>query len=161
MSAAANADVRVAEQPSRRVLFLRHVGPYTSVGPTFQKLMGYAFQKGLFSPVAEVLGVCHDDPACTPADNLRYDASITVGEHVAADGEFGIQSLAGGEYAIATHRGPYESLGDTYKYLYGEWLSGSGREPRAAPPFEIYRNNPTDTKPEDLLTEIFLPLAPK
>jgi AraC family transcriptional regulator len=161
METAVFPEVRIETHPSRRVFFLRHVGPYSSVGPSFQKLMGHVFQNGLFRPDALILGICHDDPDVTPADKLRYDCAITVDENISATGDFGIQTIEGGEFAVATHRGPYETLSATYRGLYGTWLPASGREPRNAPPFEVYRNNPMDTKPEDLITEIFLPLAPR
>ena len=154
-------EVRIESHRPRRVLFLRHIGPYQSVGPTFQKFMGYVFQNGLFRSDAEIIGICHDDPDVTPPDKIRYDCAMTVGETVAASGEFGIQIIDGGECAVTTHRGPYESLPETYRALYGQWLPASGREPRNAPSFEIYRNSPMDTKAEDLITEIVLPLAPK
>lgn len=47
-----------------------------------------------------------------------------------------------------------------YQWLYGEWLVRSGLEPADAPVFEEYLNNPRDTAPSDLLTDIYLPLAP-
>jgi AraC family transcriptional regulator len=37
-------------------------------------------------------------------------------------------------------------------------LPRSGREPADAAMFDIYLNSPMDTAPEDLLTEICLPL---
>ena len=42
--------VRVEKVPERRVAFLRHVGPYTECGPTFQKLGMWAGPRGLFGP---------------------------------------------------------------------------------------------------------------
>ncbi len=47
-----------------------------------------------------------------------------------------------------------------YEWLYGEWLTQSGREPDDAPCLEVYLNNPRDTAPADLLTDICLPLKP-
>jgi AraC family transcriptional regulator len=155
------SEVRIERHPSRRVLFLRHIGPYQSVGPTFQKFMAHVFQNGLFRPDAEILGICHDDPDVTPPDKIRYDCGMTVGDNVSASGEFGIQTIDGGEFAVTTHRGPYEALAESYEALYGSWLPASGREPRNSPSFEIYRNSPTDTTADNLVTEIFLPLAPK
>jgi hypothetical protein len=64
----------------------------------------------------------------------------------------------GGAFAVTTHRGPYDKLGETYARLCGEWLPASGREARSAPSFEMYRNSPRDTSPADLLTDIYLPL---
>jgi AraC family transcriptional regulator len=65
------------------------------------------------------------------------------------------------EYAIATHRGPYSTSSDTYARLAGQWLPASGRELLTAPALEVYRNSPFCTAPENLVTDIYLPLAPK
>jgi AraC family transcriptional regulator len=156
---AAPPDVRIENQPARRVLFLRNIGPYCTAGQTFQKLMGYAFRKGLFRPGALVIGICHDDPDVTPPEKIRCDCALTVGDDVSADGEYGIQTIEGGVCAVATHRGPYEKLQDSYRWLYGTWLPSSGREPRHAPVYEVYRNNPQETKPDDLVTDIYIPLV--
>jgi AraC family transcriptional regulator len=154
-------EVRVETVPPRRVAFLRHIGPYQSVGATFQKLAMWAGPRGLFRPGTLMLGICHDDPDVTPADKIRFDCCITVDDRFQPEGEVGIQTVEGGEYAVLTHRGPYEGLGESYRWLYGTWLPTSGREPRHAPPFEVYHNSPMDTLPEELLTEICLPLAPR
>jgi len=62
---------------------------------------------------------------------------------------------------VATHRGPYFKLSETYSRLAGEWLPASGRELLTAPAIEIYRNSPFSAAPENLLTDIHLPLAPQ
>ncbi|MEM7025042.1 MAG: GyrI-like domain-containing protein [Pseudomonadota bacterium] len=49
-------------------------------------------------------------------------------------------------------------MDEAYRYLYGPWLSGAAEELRDAPPYEIYLNDPKDTKPKDLLTKLCLPL---
>ncbi len=69
--------------------------------------------------------------------------------------------LSGGEYAVATHHGPYDRLGQTYAKLCGQWLPENGYEPRSAPSFEIYRNNPQTTPAEDLLTDVHVPVEAK
>jgi AraC family transcriptional regulator len=105
------------------------------------------------------VGIPHDDPDVTEGAKIRYDACVTVDARFRPEGEVGAAEVAGGEYAVATHRGPYERLGETYRRLYGDWLPASGREARAAPPFEVFRNSPNDTAPEALLTDIYVPLA--
>jgi AraC family transcriptional regulator len=151
--------VRIENIPAMRVAFMRHTGPYLQVGSTWTKLMSWAGPRGLLGPNCKMIGICHDDPDVTPAEKLRYDACVVVSPQVRAEGEVGVQEIAGGDYAIATHRGPYEGLADAYRRLYGEWLPSSGREPRSSPTFEIYRNSPMDTAPENLLTDIYVPLA--
>jgi len=151
-------DVQVKKVDPMRVAFVRHVGPYKEVGPTWQKLCAWAGPRGLFGPQTTFVGLCHDDPEVTPPDKIRYDACLTVGDDVQPEGEVGVQEIPGGDYATTVHHGPYEKLADTYAQLCGQWLPGSGREMRSGPGFEIYRNSPQDTPPEDLITEVYVPL---
>jgi len=59
------------------------------------------------------------------------------------------------------HHGPYERLGETYAALFGQWLPANGREPGGAScSYEIYLNDPNSTPPEELLTEVCVPLKP-
>ena len=84
-----------------------------------------------------MIGVCHDSPEITDKEKIRYDACIPVSEEVQADGEFGIQCLQGGEYAVFMHEGPYEELIDTYDKISHEWIANQERELADAPVFEI------------------------
>jgi AraC family transcriptional regulator len=153
-------EVRKQHLPPMRVAFLRHVGPFHQVGATWGQLMSWAGRNGLFSSMSGTLGICHDDPDITPPEKLRYDAAIIVRHaEIRPEGEVGVQELAGGEYAVATHKGPYEKLSVTYARMCGEWLPESSYELAAAPALEFYRNSPMSAAPEDLLTEIYLPLA--
>ncbi len=150
-------EVRVERLAPRRVAFMRHVGPYDQVGPTWGRLMGWAMTHRLpidSSPIALV----HDDPEVTPPDRVRYDACVTIGSDFASEGEVGVQEIPGGEYAVLTHVGPYERIGGCYAYVCGLWGPPSGRELRASPAFEVYRNSPRDTNPEDLRTDVHVPL---
>ena len=123
--------------------------------------MGWAGPRGLLGPGMKLLGIVYDDPAITAADKIRYDACLVVTRPVQPEGEFGVQELAGGPYAVATHRGPYETLGKTYQGVYGAWLPKSGYELGNSPAFEQYLNSPQNTKPEDLMTLIHVPLQPR
>lgn len=154
-------DVQIKEIAPMRVAFVRHIGPYTGVGQTWGKLCAWAGPRGLLGPQMTTLGLCHDDPEITPPDKIRYDACLLVGEQIQPEGEVGVQEIPGGEYAVAVHRGPYERLSETYARLCGEWLPASGRELRSLPSFEVYRNNPQTTPPEELITEVHVPLEPR
>jgi AraC family transcriptional regulator len=150
--------VEVKELPSITILFLRHVGPYSQVGATWGRLMSWAGMHGLLGPSARMIGIVHDDPDVTPTDKVRYDAAVVVDRPVQPEGEFGVTEIAGGNYAVFTHRGPYDTLSMTYQRFYGAWLPKSGRELRDAEAFEEYVNSPMNAKPEDLLTRIHIPL---
>ena len=142
-----------------RVAFVRHIGPYSQVGPTWGKLMSWAGMRGLLGPSTQILGIVHDDPRITPAEKVRYDAAITVPPHVTPEGEVGVMDLIGGQFATLLHRGPYDTIGESYDKLFGVWLPQSGREVRDEPGFEIYLNSPFNTAPQDLLTILHIPVA--
>jgi AraC family transcriptional regulator len=137
--------------PERHVAFVRHTGPY---------LYAWAGPRGYFPPRTAFFGLCWDDPEITPAERLRYDACCVVDDRFAGDGEVGAQAVPGGEFARAVHHGPYETLHETYARLCGEWIPAQGREIRDAPSIEVYLNDPRGTPPDQLRTEIYVPLTP-
>ncbi len=151
-------EASIKRMDAMRVAFIRHVGPYNEVGPTWGQLCAWAGRRGLFGPHTKMFGLCHDAPEVTPPDKIRYDACIVVGPEVQAEGTIGIQTIPAGEYAATIHRGPYEGLHATYARLCGEWIPQQRREIRSAPAIEIYHNNPNDTPAEKLVTEVLVPV---
>jgi AraC family transcriptional regulator len=158
---ASTPEVRIQTIQPLRIAFMRHVGPYREVGPTFERMIAWAGQHGLFGPDTKVLTVTWDDPEVTPPEKIRCDCAVTVGDDFRPEGEVGVQTLEGGAYAVVTHRGPYEGIGTLWNWLFGTWLPSSGRELRHAPPFEISLNSPMNTPPEELLSDIYVPLEPR
>ncbi|MCM0756110.1 AraC family transcriptional regulator [Desulfovibrio aminophilus] len=152
-------DVRIETLPERRVAGVRHTGPYKDCEPAWNTLCAWAGPRGLLTPATLFIGICYDDPQATAPEAIRYDAAIPVGPEVQSEGAITVQTIPGGDYAVAIHRGPYENLEKTYAALMGRWLPQSGRMLREAPGFEIYRSDPKTTAPEDLITEIYMPLA--
>jgi AraC family transcriptional regulator len=150
--------VEVNELAPMRLVFLRHVGPYDQVGTTWGRLMTWVGMRGLFGPNMKLLGIVYDDPDVTPPDKVRYEAAVTVSGLVQPEGEFGVVEFPAGSYGVVTHKGPYEELGKTYQKIYGGWLPRSGYRLRDSPAFEQYLNSPQNTKPEDLVTLIHVPL---
>jgi AraC family transcriptional regulator len=149
---------RVRRLDAMRVAFIRHVGPYNEVGKAWSKLFPWAGMQGLLGPGTRVLGISYDDPDITPPEKLRYDAALTLSRPSAPSGEIGVVEVPGGEYATALHTGPYNCLSDSYAELAGKWLAGAGRELRSAAAIEFYLDSPQTARPEELRTEICLPL---
>jgi len=150
--------VEVKRMPSKRVAYVRHVGPYEACGQAWGELCGWLGQKGLMRPGMEMLGLSHDDPDLTAAEQLRYDACCTVDQEFEPAGNIGKKDIRGGDYAVYRHVGPYDGLSESYKRLFGDWLPTSGREVADAPCVEIYFNDPESTPPAELETDILIPL---
>lgn len=154
-------DVRIDTLPTRRLLAIEHRGHYMAIGETFGRLTALAYGRGLARPGAASIGIYYDDPDVVPTAQLRSHACIAVGDDVTStpDG-CELLTLEGGEMAIATHRGPYARLNETYRELYSQWLPASGREAAHCLCHETYVSDATTTPEAELITEICLPLVP-
>lgn len=146
-------------QPARAAGVL-HVGPYQEVGKAFQRLGGVIVSRNLFSHVKGMIAVYRDVPGSRPDAELRAHAAAIIGDEFPDDIEgFEYFDLAGGKHAVMEHKGPYATLAAAYEWLYGKWLPQSGEEPQSEPPIELYVNDPTQTPPDQLRTDIRLPLV--
>jgi AraC family transcriptional regulator len=153
-------NVTIETMPELRVATVRHIGPYDRISEAFARLGALAGPAGLmrFSQ-GGMVGIYHDDPESTPIEQLRSDAGLVVPADVPLPDGLSEQRLPAGRYAKATHVGPYSQLGDVWSRLMGEWLPRSGHRIGEGSSYEVYRNDPSNTPPEQLCTEIFLPLA--
>lgn len=149
----------VQAMPALRVASLSHRGPYNTIGDCFGRLDAIAGPAGLFAhPGAMMIATYHDDPDTTPAAELRSDAGIIVPESVAMPNGLQEIRIAAGDYARATHIGPYAMLGEVWARLMGQWLPASGRRMASGVCYELYRNNPGNARPEALHTDLYVPL---
>jgi AraC family transcriptional regulator len=105
-----------------------------------------------------MVGVYYDSPADTAPDQLRSHAGFECGPATPVEPPLVSVQLPAGRHAVLTFKGPYAGLQAAYDEMFGLWLPQSGEEAADSPVFEIYLNTPMDTAPEDLITEICLPL---
>lgn len=149
----------IRNRPETKVLYSRQTGKYDSAASkAWQEVCSYAFPRQLVAKDAEFIGVSHDNPDFTEENKLRYDACISIKDNLKAEGEIGVQTLAGGNYKVFLHKGPYKNLLQTYQQIYGTWLEKTNRKLRDLPCFELYLNHPDETPKEKLLTEIHIPI---
>jgi len=151
-------DVSIETTPDKRLAALAHRGDYSEGSVMYQKVATILSTGGHWPQTAGMAGVYYDDPKVTPANDLRSHAGVLWEGEDVPDGLEEVQ-LAGGRYAVLHFKGPYAGLSEAYTYLYGPWLSSSQEGLRDAPSFEHYLNDPTNTAPTDLLTDIYMPLA--
>lgn len=154
--------IDIESQGEQRVAAVRHVGPYNQISEAFARLGQLAGQHGLFARLSgapRMVGLYYDDPESTPPAELRADAGLVVPEGVPLPEGLTEVRIPAGRYATTLHHGPYEKLGDAWARLMGGWLPQSGHRLGAGPSYEVYRNSPMDTAPDQLVTELHLPLA--
>ena len=152
-------NVEIRQMNELRVGTVLHVGPYHRISEAFARLGAIAGAANLFGPEAAMIAVYHDDPKATPAAELRSEAGIVVSPRAELPGELGERRIPAGRYACTVHVGPYEQLGDAWARFMGEWLPRSGERMADGVSYEIYRNTPATTPQEQLVTELYIPLA--
>lgn len=147
----------IRTEPSRRMVGLRHAGSYSDIAECFERF-GTACQTGnLWPQTGAWIGIYFDNPEVVPVADLRsMVGAIWHGKN--CPNGLKEHQLTGGKTAVLTYKGPYDKVPAAYETLFGDWLPKSGEHPADAPCYEIYLNSPADTAPDDLLTEICLPL---
>jgi AraC family transcriptional regulator len=146
-------------EPARAAGVL-HTGPYAGIGAAFQQLGGILAARNLFAQTRALFAIYHDAPDAKPEAELRSHVAVILGDGFPPDlPGLDYFDVAGGKHAVLKHTGPYATLGPAYDWLYGKWLPQSGEEPRDAPPIELYVNDPRSTPPDQLRTDIRLPLV--
>ena len=157
---------KIVELEPIEVLYVRKEGAYIkSAGEAFEVLMGFAYtnkikyKKNLMGKDAMMFGIGHDNPNVVDEDKLRFDACISWDDKtVEPQGEISNKIIDGGKYAMFLHKGAYENLKSTYDMI-GTWIVESGTNLEDKPKFEKYLNrDPRRTKPENLKTEIYVPI---
>ena len=141
-----------------------------SAQAAFQELMAAIGPSGLIQQVASMISIVPDEPQGPDDPHCRYVGGAVFGYNmytgqgtctqpdVPLSGSLAWQALVPGRYAVFTHMGPYANLHQTWRAIYADWLPGSGHSLRDAPPMELCIKTPYDTAPEDLHTEIWLPI---
>lgn len=152
-------NAEITNRPELRVAAVRHVGPYNLISEAFARLGAAAGPAGLLGPESIMMAIYHDDPETTREEDLQSDAAVTIPAGKALPKGLTELQIPAGRYARATYVGPYEGLGDAWARFMGEWLPGSGQRVGDGVSYEVYRNNPSNTPPNELITDMYIPLA--
>ncbi len=143
-----------------RLVGLPHVGAYHQIGVAFQQVAAVFSARGLWRHAQGLVGVYYDSPADVPEPDLRSHAGVVVPAELALPDGLEEVLLPGGRHAVLTLRGPYTGLQAAWTHLYGVVLPAeAGEVPANTPPYELYLNDPSDTAPQDLVTEIRVALS--
>jgi effector-binding domain-containing protein len=79
-----------------------------------------------------------------------------VSGNVRGSRDIKVYQLPGGKMVHTIHKGPYDSCEPTYHKLFA-WIETQGLH-ISGPIREVYPNDPRLVKPEDIITEIFVPV---
>ena len=143
-----------------RVAYLRHIGPYAETRQTWREVFARLSADRQIRRRSKFIGMGHDNPSITPAAELRYDACVTVDEGYAPKQPVGVQTIAGGDYAVAKNC-PVGKIRDAYLFLFGKWLARSSRELRPAPSFIVWVDTCKAVASGKWRVDVYVPLQPR
>lgn len=142
------------------VVYCRHYGTYTTMQKSFEKLLHWAYPKGLVTTEEfHLASIYHDDPNITTEEKRISDACLIVKNPVKTDGEISAYTIPVGQYAV----GHFEILWDEFQTSWEcmfRLIDEHGCR-CCGLPFEVYLNN-YETHPEKKwIVDICIPVVSK
>jgi AraC family transcriptional regulator len=152
---------KVKSIPSRRIIYIEVTGKYggNEVDEAWKLIIDFSIRNKIFSWNTEAFSIYYDDPEIIDADLCRSDICITTHKTIEATGTIRSRELEGGKYLIFRYKGPYDNLWEVYDILYRDVIIGLNKyQIRDMPVMEKYIKYSEKIKPENLVTEIQIPI---
>lgn len=150
-------DCKVGEIQEICLAYVRIVGKYGDeklFTDGWKELASFMYRHNLLTPFTRWIGISFDSPHITQSDKCRFYACATVPKRIKAEGSIGNYTVSKGKFAVFTYRGSYNGLQNMYDNIYRQ----TNFEWRDSVSFEEYLNNPNQTREDDLLTKIYIPI---
>ena len=147
----------ICEESGIELVYIRITGKYGEDEPyktAWDKLLCFLEKNAVLSGETRFIGISFDDPNVTKPDQCRFYACASVHKKVVPNGEFGIIQIRKGKYAVYTSKGSYSGLQE----LYNNISINFAHTIRHGLAFEEYMNTAYNTKENDLVTKIFIPI---
>lgn len=152
--------VDIVSFPETRVAAIEHCGPPAAEYDTARKLVAWKLEKRLLDPRRyRSYGVHYTNPRTTPPSQHRVDFCLSVEEEVGPN-PYGIvnKAIPASRCARARDVGS-RSNNQAVVYLFEQWLPASGEAVGEFPVFFHYVNVGPNVREEDMITDVYLPLA--
>lgn len=150
-------DIQTLE--AKQVIYARHRGAYNEMGEAFQRLMQWAYPRGLVKGFPRLGSVYLDDPTITPPDKLQSDAFLVIDEDIKVEGEIGKYTISGGKYAVGHFEIAMEEFGEAWLSMC-KLITDSGLTAVDGYHYEMYLNNFDEHPEKKFIVDICIPVKP-
>jgi len=151
-------DIDIRHMPAYRLVAEAHLGGYQFLGRTISQLHARLVLRNMASAEAAAIAVLHEDPWLIPESELRSDIGFAMEPDSPLPPDFREVHIPAGRHAVLHFKGPYVGLFEAYQYLYGHWVPQNGVELSDAPIYAMILEDPREVSPNELRTNICLPL---
>jgi len=153
-------DITIVEVCPQQVLGMKKTGTYLLIPELLMKIYEFTVGKKIQISGAPIF-LCHETtPEAVMEANEKGTATVEVAWPVSGTvkgtREMKVYELPGGKMVHTVHQGPYESCESTYHLLFA-WIETQGLR-ISGPIREVYPNDPRLVKPEEIITEILIPV---
>src|SRR5690606_14770308 len=124
-----NADeVGITRFDEVEVAVLEHRGDPRLLGGTIRKFIEFRKAHGLHPSVSRTFNLLYNDPEQVGPEAFRFGLCAEVSRELTSNLERDIErrTLPAGRCAVLRHVGSDDTLGETIRYLYADWLPQSG-----------------------------------
>jgi AraC family transcriptional regulator len=153
-------EIVLVEIPAMNVLGIKKTGTYALIPELLMNVFAY-IQKKKAAVAGPPIFICHEtSPAAVQKANENRTAVVEVAwpvnKLVKGTKEIAAYVLQGGRMAHVVHKGPYATCEPAYLALFA-WIEEKGLT-ICGPIREIYPNDPRAVSPEEIITDIYVPV---
>ncbi|MBB4036814.1 DNA gyrase inhibitor GyrI [Dysgonomonas hofstadii] len=131
-----------------RTIAISHIGDYSGICGAFEKLAGWAGANNLWAASPKMAGVYHDDPASTPAGELRSEACLENLSGIEPGEGMKDYTISGGKYFVMQVEVTMAEYNEAWQNVYTV-LSEKGYECDTRDHYELYMSCAGDTQDAD------------
>jgi effector-binding domain-containing protein len=150
--------VVVRELGPRTIAYRHEHGSFVRIPDTLEELLAWLAERGL-EATGPVGAHFFNDPQRTPEEHYDWEVFVELSGPAPATGagaRFGVRRMPSALMAAVVHRGPHATVAEAYEALH-DWIASHDYR-MAGPSEEIYLSEP-GTPPDDLVTEVRVPVA--
>lgn len=146
----------IVDREPETVFFVRETGDYKETPKIALTRITELFNDK--TAIQSVYGMGLDNPTLVDSNACRFDACVKVKD---VPDNIESKKIAGGRYAVFTHKGPYDELGLICNKIFKEWLPRSAFVSTLDPLFCEYVDYLDPTPEEQPIIRIFVPVGDK
>ncbi len=136
-------------------VYMETTGSYEKL-PAFIEKFADEFTKQGLTPKGNLMGIYLNSPMQVAEKDLRWQIGFPVDESTKVSEPLQTGKLEWKEAVFYLYKGPYDKVAAVYGKIF-TFLFSKGYKP-LGPALEYYLNNPENVEPEDLKTEIYIPV---
>ncbi len=156
----ADIKCKIINLQEKRVCYVNVVGKYGSDAAYkgWDELIAFAMANKLMGWKPDLFAIYYDNPDVLDCELCSSDLCVATTSKFKEDGVVKSKIIEGGKFLVFRYKGSYDYLWDVYNYIYREFILVSDYKLRDLPTVEKYLKYSATTKPEDYLTEIYIPV---